>query len=197
MTRNQIKSRKRAASRIEEKAMTRMLWLLWKVNHKLGCASQDSGALASQGTQEFRRNPMQKVWNSIQRVRFTKSTLRHASIREKKGPPLGKINVKNPHQRSPYAVKFEDRSFEETARQQRCARCKAWNLAKNIQTPRKRQEYVPLAGGRMSPPGCGNKSAGGKRVCGWFRSEYAYEQYRKTLTLLSWRPWGHQGVRRR
>ena len=29
-------------------------------------------------------------------------------------------------------MKFEDRSQEETERQQRCARSKAWNLAKNI-----------------------------------------------------------------
>ena len=41
------------------------------------------------------------------------------------------IQVKNPHQRSPYAMKFEDRSHEETERRQRCARSKAWNLAKN------------------------------------------------------------------
>ena len=37
-----------------------------------------------------------------------------------------------PHQRSPYAVKFEDRSHEETERQHRCARGKACNLAENI-----------------------------------------------------------------
>ena len=77
-------------------------------------------------------NPMQKVLEPIHRVRFTKSTLRQASIREKKGPSLGKINVKVPHQRSPYAMKYEDRSHEETERQKRCARSKAWNLAKNI-----------------------------------------------------------------
>ena len=29
-------------------------------------------------------------------------------------------------------MKFEDRSHEETERQQRFARCKAWNLAQNI-----------------------------------------------------------------
>ena len=29
-------------------------------------------------------------------------------------------------------MKFEDRSHEETERQQQCARSKAWNLAKNI-----------------------------------------------------------------
>ena len=45
---------------------------------------------------------------------------------------MGKISVKVPHQRSPHAVKFEDRSNEETERQQRCARSKAWNLAKNM-----------------------------------------------------------------
>ena len=63
----------------------------------------------------------------------------HTSLRyvkqvsgENKGPSLGKIQVKIPSQRSPSAMKFEDRSQEETERQQRCARSKAWNLAKNI-----------------------------------------------------------------
>ena len=82
---------------------------------QLGCVSQDSDALVSQGGMS-RRKPMQKVSAQILRVRFTKSTLRHASIREKEGPALGKINVKVPHQRSPYAMKFEDRSQEETER---------------------------------------------------------------------------------
>ena len=99
---------------------------------QLGCVSQDSDALASQGTKEFRGNPMKNVLNAIQRVRFTESTLRHASIRYKKGPSLGKIQVKPRHQRSPYAVKFEDRSHEETERQEGCAQSKAWDLAKNI-----------------------------------------------------------------
>ena len=73
---------------------------------------------------------MQKVLNAIQRVRFTISTPRHASIRDKKGPSLGKVQVKPRHQRSPHATKFGDRSHEETDRQERCARCKARNLAK-------------------------------------------------------------------
>ena len=66
-----------------------------------------------------------------QRVRFTESTPRQASIRDKRGPSLGKIQVKPRHQRSPYAVKIEDRSDEETERRQRCARGKDWHLAKN------------------------------------------------------------------
>ena len=57
--------------------------------------------------------------------------LRQANIREKEGPSLGQIQVKIPHRRSPYALKFEDRSQEETERQQRCARSKAWNPAIN------------------------------------------------------------------
>ena len=66
---------------------------------------------------------MQKVLGPIRRVRFTQSTQRQACIR---------IQVKHPHQRSPYAMKFEDRSHEETERQQRCAQSKAWNLARYI-----------------------------------------------------------------
>ena len=75
---------------------------------------------------------MQKILGSIRKVRFTLSTLRQASIRENNGSSLGKMQVKVPHQRSPYAMKFEDKSHEQTERQQRSARSKAWNLAKNI-----------------------------------------------------------------
>ena len=45
---------------------------------------------------------------------------------------VGKIHANMPHQRGPDAMKFEDRSHEETERQQRCARSKARNLAKNM-----------------------------------------------------------------
>ena len=75
---------------------------------------------------------MQKVLGPSRRVRFTQSTLRHANIRENKGPSLGKIEVKIPHQRSLFAMKFEERSQEETERSQRCAQSKAWNLAENM-----------------------------------------------------------------
>ena len=108
---------------------------------QLGCVLQDSDELVSQGGKS-RGNPMQKVLEPIQRVRFTKSTLRQASIWEKKGPSLGKINVKVPHQRSPCAMKFEDRSHEETERQQRCARSKAWNLAKKILQAQKKKTML-------------------------------------------------------
>ena len=87
------------------------------------------------------------VLNAIQRVRFTESTPRHASIRERKAPSLGYIQVEARHQRSPYAIKFEDRSHEETERQQRCARSKVWNLAKSIYKLKEKEKtafYVPI-----------------------------------------------------
>ena len=54
----------------------------------------------------------------IQRVRFTKALARHTEIRDQ-NPSLGYICPGEPHERSPNAPKFEDRSQEETAR----ARC--------------------------------------------------------------------------
>ena len=75
---------------------------------------------------------MQKVLNAIQRFRFTESRVRQATIREKKGPSLGKIQVEPRHQRSPYAMKFEDRSHEETERQERCSQSTAWDVAKHM-----------------------------------------------------------------
>ena len=118
-----------------------------------------------------------KVLGPIRKIRFTKSTPRQANMQEMKGPSHGKLQVKHPHQRSRCAVKFEDRSQEETERQQRCARSKAWKLAKNIYKLREKDKatfYSALE--RMGTPGCVNKRAGRKRVCGRFRSKYAYGQ---------------------
>ena len=71
---------------------------------QLGCVSQDAEppefvSISRKGT---------KVLGPIRRVRFTRAMLRHANIRESKVPSLNKIQVKSSHQRSPYAVKFED-----------------------------------------------------------------------------------------
>ena len=104
-----------------------------------------------------------EVLNAIQRVRFTESTPRHASIRERKAPSLGYIQVEHRHQRSPYAKKFEDRSHEETERQQRCARSKVWNLAKNIYKLKEKDKatlHFPASG--TGTPRCVNKRARGK-----------------------------------
>ena len=49
----------------------------------------------------------------IQRVKFTKAIARHTKIRNQ-NPSPGYICPGEPHQRSPNAPKFEDRSQEET-----------------------------------------------------------------------------------
>ena len=65
----------------------------------------------------------------IQRVKFTKAIARHTKIRDQ-NPSLGYICPGEPHERSPNAPKFEDRSQEETEWQQQGAREAAWKLAK-------------------------------------------------------------------
>ena len=74
----------------------------------------------------------------IQRVKFTKAVVRHANIRDQ-NPSLGMICPGEPHQRSPNAPKFEDRSQEETGWQEQGAREAAWKLAKNIQKSKRRK----------------------------------------------------------
>ena len=67
----------------------------------------------------------------IQRVKFTKAIARHTEIRDQ-NPSLGYICPGEPHERSPNAPKFEDRSQEETEWQEQGAREAAWKLAKRV-----------------------------------------------------------------
>ena len=48
-------------------------------------------------------------------------------------------------------------------------------LPKTFSSSKKKQGYILLSRGRMGTPGCVNKRAGGKRVCG-FRSKSAHGQ---------------------
>ena len=68
---------------------------------------------------------------TIQRVKFKKAIARHTKIRDQ-NPSLGYICPGEPHERSPNAPKFEDRSREETEWQELGAREAAWKLAKNV-----------------------------------------------------------------
>ena len=67
----------------------------------------------------------------IQRVKFTKAIARHTKIRDQ-NPSLRYICPGEPHQRSPNALKFEDRFQEETEWQEQGAREAAWKLAKSV-----------------------------------------------------------------
>ena len=196
---NQTKSQIKATIPTkEEKSTTRMLSGYRENCTTMGCVSQDSEALVSQRGKQSRGNPMQKVLGPIRKVRFTQSTLRQASIREKKGPSLGKIQVKHPHQRSPYAMKFEDRSHEETERQQRCGQSRAWNLAKNMYKLKENDKTTfnsPMEEWVLPVASAQEPEEREFVVDSWSLIMHMVSN-RETWTLLSCRPWGHRGVRR-
>ena len=92
---------------------------------QMGCVFQDMKPPKS----ILRKSPdMQKP---IQLVKFMKAIARHSKIRDQ-NPSLGYICPGEPHQRSPNAPKFEDRSQEETEWQEQDAREAAWKLAKSV-----------------------------------------------------------------
>ena len=64
-------------------------------------------------------------------MKFTKAIARHTKIRDQ-NLSLGKNCPGEPHERSPKAPKFEDRSQEETEWQEQGAREAAWKLAKSV-----------------------------------------------------------------
>ena len=90
---------------------------------------------------------------------------------------MGTIQVKSSHQRSPHAVKLEDRSQEETERQERCARGDAWKLTKNIYKLEETEKatFYSLSDEWVLPAASTIKLEG-KRVCGGLRSKHAYGQ---------------------
>ena len=67
----------------------------------------------------------------IRCVQCTKAVVPHANIRDQ-NLSLGMICPGDPHQRSPNALKFKDRSQEETEWQEQGAREAAWKLAKSV-----------------------------------------------------------------
>ena len=92
---------------------------------QLGCVSQDMTPPKSVlGKSTDMRKP-------IQRVKFTKAIARHTKISDQ-NPSLGNICPGEPHERSPNAPKFEDRSQEETEWREQSAREAAWKLAKSV-----------------------------------------------------------------
>ena len=94
---------------------------------QLGCVFRDMEPPKSSSI--FRKSSNMR--KPIRRVKFTKAAACHAYIRDQ-NPSLGLICPGEPHQRSPNAPKFEDRSQEETEWQEQGARDAAWKLAKSV-----------------------------------------------------------------
>ena len=102
---------KRGAKKLERKSSQRRS----SDARQLGCIFQD---MTPPKSILRKSSDMQKP---IQRVKFTKAIARHTKIRDQ-NPSLGYIWPGEPHERSPNAPKFEDRSQEETEWQARCPR---------------------------------------------------------------------------
>ena len=81
---------------------------LLRLSTQLGCVSRDSHSRKSVRDQITPSNSP--------RVRFTKQKF------GRKGPSRGVIQKCEPHERSPCAPRFEERSQDETSHQERCAR---------------------------------------------------------------------------
>ena len=94
---------------------------------QLGCVFQDMEPPKSSSI--LRKSS--DIRKPIRCVKFTKAVERNADIRDQ-NPSLGMICPGGPHQRSPNAPKFEDRSLEETEWQEQGAREAAWRLAKGV-----------------------------------------------------------------
>ena len=61
-----------------------------------------------------------------------KGTWHHIKIRERKGPSRGVNQKCELYERTPCALRFEERTQDETLHQERCARRVAWDLAKRV-----------------------------------------------------------------
>ena len=150
-----------------------------------GCVSQDSESLDSQRGKTVPGEPDAKslVLEQILRVRFTQSTLRLARIGGKTMEHrLEKYKSNFLISEVPYAIKFEDRSQEETARQQRCAQSKAWNLDKIIHKLKEKDKttfYSPSE--EWVLPVTSKKRAGRKIVCCGFQSKVCTMVSKKDL----------------
>ena len=113
----------------------------FSVAQQLGCVFQD---MKPPKSILRKSNDMPKP---IQRVRFTKAIARHTKIRDQ-NPSLGYICPGEPHERSPNAPKFEDRSQEETEWQEQGAREAAWKLAKNVFKLKEPKSNILLVSGK-------------------------------------------------
>ena len=92
---------------------------------QLGCVFQD---MKPPKSILRKSSDMQKP---IQRVKFTNAIARDTKIRDQ-NPSFGYICQGEPHQRSPNAPKFEDRSQEETEWPEQGASDAEWKLAKSV-----------------------------------------------------------------
>ena len=109
---------------------------------QLGCLSHDS----TQRKSMLRENGK---LGSTHAVKFSKATMRFVKIREKKGPWQGIIQKCEPQDRNPWAPKFEERTQDETLKQEQCA----WQrMSTNSRRSQKDTFYSPAEAWVMPAP---------------------------------------------
>ena len=101
---------------------------------------------------------------SIQRVRFTKSTHRQASMREKKGTSFGKMNVQVLHQRSFHGINLRTGPKKRLKDSSDALEARLGTLPKTFTRSKKRQSYILLTRGGLGILCCVHKRAGGNVI---------------------------------
>ena len=130
---NQTKSQKRATPFTNKRESDdKNAVAIVKIVPQLSCVLQDSEALVSQRGKQASEKPVAKSLGTDSESTIHSVYATSSKYPGKEGTIAWKIQVKNPHQRTPYAMKYEDQSLEETERQHRYARSRAWNFAENI-----------------------------------------------------------------
>ena len=194
---NQTKSQRKATIHTkEEKATTRTLWLLWNCS-TIGLRLARLGCVGFSKRQTVPGKPDAKSLGIDSKSTVHSVYATSSRYPGKERTVAWKLQVKHPHQRSPYAMKFEDRSSEETERQQRCARSKAWNLAKNIYKLKEKDKTTFYSPRKNGDSRLHQQKSQCKESLWWILERVCIWSVKETLTLLSWRPWGHREVRRR
>ena len=115
-------------------------------------------------------------------------------IRERKGPSRGIVRKCVPHECSPCAPEFEERTPDKTLHQERCARRVAWNLAKNVYKLKNKAKatfYSPIEARAMLAPTSKSPKERESRASMHMLSEKGFELRRK------WRLCGDPGTPQR
>ena len=99
-----------------------------------GCVSQNSDPKKSISR---KAGHVRLNTSSGHTIQFLGRSWYEIRIRERKWPSRGVTHKGEPHERNPCARKFEERTPEETSRQEDCAHEGAWDLAKEL-SPKRR-----------------------------------------------------------
>ena len=75
-------------------------------------------------------------------VHFSKGASRSVRMQKGEGPSQGVIEQSEPHERSLFSLKFEDRSQEDSLQRERCARRDAWDRAQNGQKFKEKETAI-------------------------------------------------------